>query len=128
MSPTRGPRSRLQRRYPRLTLRVDVRIETPTGVFAAIATTLGAGGLFVATTSPLAPRTPIVVSFRLPGETIPMHLDAQVAWSAPANGSVRTPGMGLEFVDGDARAALAARLEEWAKSRETGAESGAEDL
>lgn len=128
MTPTRSPRSRLQRRYPRLTLRVDVRIESPSGVFAAIATTLGAGGLFVATTSPLAPRTPLVVSFRLPGETIPMHLDAQVAWSAPANGSARTPGMGLEFVDGDARSALAARLEEWAKSRETDPVSGSEGL
>jgi len=128
VTPTRSPRTRLQRRYPRLTLRVDVRVETRSTVFAAIATTLGAGGLFVATTSPLEPRTPLIVSFRLPGEMTPVRLEAQVAWIASANGSSRTPGMGLEFVDAQSRADLAARLEEWAKSRESASESGTEDL
>jgi len=114
-------RPRPQRRYPRLTLRVEVELETAAGSVQAVATTLGAGGLFVALDEPWFPGTPVAVRFRLPGDAGPdtwLHLDARVAWSH-APGESASPGMGLEFIDPDARADLAARLERWAAARET---------
>ena len=118
MSPSRAARARMQRRYPRLTIRVDVVVETLSGPVEAVATTLGAGGLFVASDAPLPPRTPLVVRFRLPGEEESLSFDARVAWSAPPGDGLTTPGMGLEFDDLDARAEHAARLERWAARRE----------
>jgi len=114
-----GPRrasARLHRRYPRLTLRVDVVIEARGASVAATATTLGAGGLFVATTAPLELHAPLVVRFRLPGDDTELRFHAYVAWSrAPATGSV---GIGIAFDDAGARSDLAARLERWAELRE----------
>jgi uncharacterized protein (TIGR02266 family) len=105
------------RRYPRLTLRVDVELEAPGYREAATATTLGAGGLFVATQAPLRRHTPLVVRFCLPGEDSELRLDAHVAW-AKDPGSDGAPGMGLAFDDPESRAALAALLERWAERRE----------
>jgi Tfp pilus assembly protein PilZ len=107
---------RLLRRYPRLTLRVDVVIETPAARVAQTATTLGAGGLFVATPTPLELHTLALVRFHLPGDDTELCFDAHVAWSRPP--SAGAPGMGLSFDDPDARADLAARLERWADLRD----------
>jgi hypothetical protein len=108
---------RRRRRYPRLTLRVQVSIESPG--FARreeTATTLGAGGLFVATTDPLPIHAPIAVRFCLPGDDTELCFHAHVAWiRAAATGSA---GMGIAFDDADARSELAARLERWADLRE----------
>ena len=62
------PRGR-DRRYPRLTLRVEVELEAP----GRTATPRpprrsGAGGLFVATPTPLRRHAPLVVRFHLPGD------------------------------------------------------------
>lgn len=106
-----------KRRYSRLTLRVDVDLETSGGRTRAVATTLGAGGLFVAVEAPWFPGTPVVVRFALPDSEERLLLRACVAWShGPGEGA--SPGMGLEFVDGAARADLARRLERWAAARE----------
>jgi len=102
------------RRFPRLTLRVDIQIESLDGCEDAVATTLGAGGLFVATDRPQASQTPLVVRFRLPGEEESLCFDAHVVWSNRPGPGVASPGMGLEFDDADARALHAARLERWA--------------
>ena len=114
MSQPARPRPRPERRYRRLTLRVDVRLETGGECRRAIATTLGAGGLFVATDAPLPTRTLLCVCFALPGDDEENCLDARVAWSERPGVGVRTPGMGLEFTHAGARSALAARLEAWA--------------
>ncbi len=106
---------RPRRRYPRLTLRVEVAIEAPGARIGGTATTLGAGGLFVATVAPLPLHTPLVVRFHLPDDDTELCFHAHVAWSrANASGSA---GMGLAFDDADARADLAARLERWAHLR-----------
>ena len=114
----------MRRRYPRLTLRVDVVIEAASERMQAVATTLGAGGLFVATRAPLPPRTPLIVWFRLPGDTAELRFQCHVAWSKTADGAV-TPGVGLEFDDPDARAEFAVLLERWVERRESSAGSGA---
>jgi uncharacterized protein (TIGR02266 family) len=111
------PSAKPHRRYPRLTLRVEVQIEAPGYRVAATATTLGAGGLFVATQAPLRRHTRLVVRFCLPGEDSELCLDAHVAWSKEP-GSDGAPGMGLSFDDPDSRAALAGLLERWAERRD----------
>jgi Tfp pilus assembly protein PilZ len=104
--------ARPRRRYPRLTLRVEVVLESADGRVAATATTLGAGGLFVATPTPLEIHEPLVVRFCLPGDDTELCLRAHVAWRRPAESS--GAGIGVSFDDADARSDLAARLERWA--------------
>ena len=119
------PSAKPNRRYPRLTLRVEVVLEAPGYREDATATTLGAGGLFVTTQTTLRRGTPLVVRFCLPGEESELCLDAHVAWSKePGSGSA--PGMGLSFDDPESRAALAALLDRWAERRD--AASGADGL
>lgn len=114
MSGLRSPRARMKRRFPRLTLRVEIEIESLEGCENAIATTLGAGGLFIATERPLPAHTPVVVRFRLPGEQERLGFEAHVAWCSAPGPDVASPGMGLEFDDAEARSLHAARLERWA--------------
>ena len=108
--------ARPHRRYPRLTLRVEVVIEARGARTAATATTLGAGGLFVATAAPLEVHTPLVVRFHLPGDDTELCLDAHVAWCRPS--AVGNAGMGVAFDDAGARADLAARLDRWSEQRD----------
>jgi Tfp pilus assembly protein PilZ len=108
--------ARLRRRYPRLTLRVDVLIDVFGEQIAATATTLGAGGLFVATAESIAVHTPVAVRFHLPGDDTELCLEAHVAWSRPSGGA--STGLGIAFDDPDARTDLAARLDRWAELRE----------
>jgi Tfp pilus assembly protein PilZ len=117
--------ARPRRRYPRLTLRVEVVLETAAGHSVATATTLGAGGLFVATRTPLEVHAPLGVRFHLPGDDTELCLRAHVAWSRPAGSA--SAGLGVSFDDADARADLAARLERWAELREA-ARSGADGV
>ena len=119
MSPTR-PRLQPTRRYPRLTLRVEVKLTLADGrELKRVATTLGAGGLFVANDSQFARGTPLRVCFRLPGESTFLRLAARVAWCSETATSEGSCGLGLEFADPEARSQLAAILEDWAKRRET---------
>jgi uncharacterized protein (TIGR02266 family) len=100
-------RSRPQRRrYRRLTLRVVVEYSSDAGLQTELATTLGAGGLFVATDAPLAETTRLKLRFKLPGATHRWELEGRVAWADAS-------GMGVEFVDRTAVGRLAAALERW---------------
>lgn len=102
-----------------MTLKVDVELETPAGRLHAVATTLGAGGLFVATDSPLTPGTALIVRFQLPGEEREQRFRARIVWRAPVGS-----GAGVEFCDSDARARFARVLEHWAAKRGLGSGSG----
>jgi Tfp pilus assembly protein PilZ len=104
---------------------VEVVIDTPTDTVTRTATTLGAGGLFVATNDLLETHTPVFVRFRLPGDDRELSFQAHVAWRRPAGAGAS--GMGLAFDDPEARADLAARLEAWAELREA-ARSGTDDV
>ncbi|MEM7408626.1 MAG: PilZ domain-containing protein [Myxococcota bacterium] len=125
MSFRRNPRPRVRRRYPRLTVRVDVRLEMPGEVIEAVATTLGAGGLFVATDRRLPRGTLMGVRFRMPGDDRLLELDARVAWGSSPSTQDASAGIGIEFVDKVARTELATLLEEWAQQRRESLVSGA---
>ena len=104
------------RRYRRLTVRLEVSwlVEGSGAVGTAIATTLGAGGLFVPSEAPLPPHSEIRVRFRIPGSRVAHELPARVVWAneadtpgVPASGC----GMGIAFRDKRAQTQLARALE-----------------
>lgn len=110
---TAETRDRAGRRHRRRTLRVMVEYSSVEGDRCEPATTLGAGGVFIATPEPLLESTELVLRFRLPGSDTLHEILGRVAWSRrtgehPEHG----PGMGIEFIDRDATRRLARELEE----------------
>jgi len=89
-----------------------VEYSSPTGLHRDPATTLGAGGLFIETETPLRKHTPIKLCFQLPGSETSHEIEGRVVWRTDgrSDGST-TPGMGIEFTDRGASAALARELE-----------------
>jgi len=76
------------------------------------ATTLGAGGLFIETESPLAEGTHLKMRFTLAGGTRTHEIEGRVVWSRRSTdrGS-HAPGMGIEFTDRQSTVNLARELE-----------------
>ena len=103
-----------ERRHRRRTVRVLTEYETGTHRRAEYATTLGGGGLFIETETPLPQLTPLVVRFQLL-EGRPLHQVAgRVVWchEPTASGGIgRAHGMGIEFTDDVAAARVALELE-----------------
>ncbi|MCP3986464.1 MAG: hypothetical protein GY723_18945 [bacterium] len=106
--------NRCARRFRRRTMRVMVDYITDGRACCEYATTLGAGGMFIQSESPLPKGSLLKVRFRLnedPAELVEM--EARVVWSQPpaANDVRRDPGMGIQFTDKPAIAELGRRLE-----------------
>ncbi len=104
---------RCARRYRRRTMRVMVDYVTEGRACCEYATTLGAGGMFIQSESPLPTGSLLKLRFRLgqdPSDLIEM--EARVVWSQPpaAADVRRDPGMGIQFTDKLAVAELARRL------------------
>jgi Tfp pilus assembly protein PilZ len=79
-----------------------------------MATTLGAGGLFIATDEPLDEGETLTVRFRLGSGAFRHEIRARVAWTNhPAGSRPGARGMGIEFADPKAAAQLAVELEGW---------------
>jgi type IV pilus assembly protein PilZ len=96
-------------------VRVLVDFQGSSGIRCEYATTLGAGGLFIETEEPLEIGSPIKVRFRLPGCDSIHEIEGRVVWHQQAESReapIRAPGMGIEFVDAVAAAALARDLDE----------------
>lgn len=112
------PRRR-NRRFRRQLVRVLVDYTASGAPRCEYATTLGAGGLFIETESPLAPGTPLRVRFRLPGGASLHSIDGRVTWQHRFEdahaGDSRPSGMGVEFTDALAASALARELEQLAE-------------
>lgn len=110
------PQPRSHRRFRRRLVRVLVDFLALGEARCEYATTLGAGGLFIETEAPLAPRTLVRVRFRLPGGSAIHAIDGRVTWQhRPADaraGDVRPAGMGIEFTDAAAASRLAHELDE----------------
>jgi uncharacterized protein (TIGR02266 family) len=104
--------ARQSRRHRRRTVRVQVDYVSAFGRRSDTATTLGAGGLFVATDEPLDPESRIALRFRLPGGERLHTLQGRVVWAnPPAKGRTRNVGMGIEFTEPAACVNLARELE-----------------
>jgi len=106
-----------RRRYRRVTVRLRASYEYAGEVHEAIATTLGAGGLFVATDEPLAPGSRLHIRFVVPGGVRLHRLEARVVWAHRAGdpGS-QGHGMGLAFTNPADCSALAVELEAFASA------------
>ena len=94
-------------------MRVLVEIHSRSGRKMLRATTLGAGGLFVETATPLPAGSRVSARFQLPGRSAVHHIRARVAWTRPLHPERRySPGMGIAFTDRTAAARLARELED----------------
>jgi uncharacterized protein (TIGR02266 family) len=82
------------------------------GMASDPATTLGAGGLFIETESPLPRSSRLKMRFRLPGSSQIHEIEGRVCWAKrPQDGGQHTPGMGIEFTNRSAMTTLARELE-----------------
>ena len=103
---------RPKRRYRRRTVRVLVEYVSDAGLSIDPATTLGAGGLFIETDSPLLEHSVLKMRFRLPRSETTHEIEGRVVWCRrPRDPGSYAPGMGIEFTDRPAAASLARELE-----------------
>ena len=109
---------RVRRRYRRLTVQLEVSYQVAAEHWKAQATTLGAGGLFIATRTPFDPGTRLTVRFRLPGFETEHDLDGRVVWChAPGDDPPgQTLGMGIAFDHPAGDPTLVAELEHLGKT------------
>ena len=105
------------RKHRRMTVRMLVDYQAMGAIHCDYATTLGAGGMFLQTELALRRGDLVKVRFRVPGGEVIHDLQARVTWHHDARsepgGAVRTPGVGLQFVDQTATAELARELEDY---------------
>lgn len=104
-----------KRQFRRRTLRVRVDYQVGGVIRCELATTLGAGGMFIESEEAAPKGTRLKLRFRLPGGSELHEIEGRVAWAmsadAPDASPSRTPGMGVEFTDSVAAAALARELD-----------------
>jgi len=112
------------RAHPRAPLAVKVRYTTPEGKqFDSLTGGIGAGGLFIESSAPLAPGTELSVEFALPDRPWEKHkTKAKVAWTRnKPERHLLFPGMGVQFtsIDEKARKELVELVEALNRSRVT---------
>ena len=95
------------RSQPRAPLAVKVRYTTPEGKqFDGLTGGVGGGGLFIESSTPLAPGTELSVEFALPDRPWEkLKARAKVVWTRiKPERYLLFPGMGVQFVDIDEKA------------------------
>ncbi len=92
-------------------MRIQIDYLSAEGPCRGSATTLGAGGLFIATEQTLPRGCTLRMCFRLPGSERQHEISGRVVWSNPRGASPHTPGMGVAFTDRQAQTILARELE-----------------
>ena len=116
MSQGRTPKN--TRKYRRMTVRILVDYQAQGAIHCDYATTLGAGGMFLQTELDLQRGELVKVRFRVPGNETLHEMQARVMWQHDArpdeSGRIRTPGVGLQFVETKATQELARELEDYA--------------
>jgi type IV pilus assembly protein PilZ len=110
------------RSYPRAPLAVKVRYTTPEGKqFESLTGGIGAGGLFIESSTPLAPGTELSIEFALPDRPWEKHKAmAKVAWTRNRpERHLLFPGMGVQFthIDDKAREELVELVDALNRSR-----------
>lgn len=115
---TRTPKN--TRKYRRMTVRILVDYQALGKIHCDYATTLGAGGMFLQTEINLKPGDFVKVRFRLPGAELLHEFESRVTWSetqpAHAHSPTHISGVGLQFKDPSAIAALARELEDYSEA------------
>ncbi len=105
------------RKHRRMTVRMLVDYQAQGGIRCDYATTLGAGGMFLETDLRMSRGDIVKVRFRIPGGAELHELESRVTWYHAAreesDGSLRTPGVGLQFADPTLTASLARELEDY---------------
>jgi len=110
-------KSEQRRRYRRRTVRVLVEYLSDAGLCCDLATTLGAGGMFIQTEEPLPADSTIKLSFQLPGGSQRHAFEGRVVWAnRPRAGAIGILGMGIEWTDPRASQRLAHEIEDLADS------------
>lgn len=97
------------RSYPRASLAMKIRYTTPEGrQFDSLTGGIGAGGLFIESSAPLAPGTELSIEFALPDRPWEkLKARAKVAWTRnKPERHLLFPGMGVQFLDIDEKARL----------------------
>jgi type IV pilus assembly protein PilZ len=112
------------RSHPRAPLAVKVRYTTPQGIqFDSLTGGIGAGGLFIESSAPLAPGTELSVEFALPDRPLEKYkAKAKVAWTRnKPERHLLFPGMGVQFttINDKARKELITLVEALNRSRVT---------
>ncbi len=103
---------RPKRRYRRRTVRITVEYLSDAGLHRERATTLGAGGLFIETDSPVAAGSLLKLRFQVSEAGTHHEIEGRVIWSkSVGNPEAGATGMGIEFLDRTAANALAVELE-----------------
>ena len=93
--------------HPRAPLSMKIRYTTPEGKqFDSLTGGIGAGGLFIESSAPLAPGTELSVEFALPDRPWEKHkAKAKVAWTRnKPERHLLFPGMGVQFTNIDEKA------------------------
>jgi uncharacterized protein (TIGR02266 family) len=89
-----------------------VAVSLKNGLRCEIATTLGAGGLFIQTDDPLPKGTQLAMRFQLPGGDRIHEIVGRVVWNKqPEANDGHASGMGIQFTDRYAAGQLARDLE-----------------
>lgn len=95
------------RSHPRAPLALKVHYTTQEGAqFESLTSGIGAGGLFIESSAPLAPGTELSVEFSLPDHPWAKYkAKAKVAWTRnKPERHLLFPGMGIQFTDIDEKA------------------------
>jgi type IV pilus assembly protein PilZ len=93
--------------HPRAPLSMKIRYTTPEGKqFDSLTGGIGAGGLFIESSAPLAPGTELSVEFSLPDHPKEQYTaTAKVAWTrTKPERHLFFPGMGVQFTNIDEKA------------------------
>jgi uncharacterized protein (TIGR02266 family) len=106
-----------------MTVRIRATYEHAGTTRDATATTLGAGGLFVASDDPPPTGSILRIRFRVPGGSREHAVSARVVWTHRPGDDAQSPGMGLSFTSPADVAAVAAELEASADLEEKISES-----
>ncbi|MBC7840298.1 MAG: PilZ domain-containing protein [Nitrospiraceae bacterium] len=110
--------------HPRAPLALKIRYTTPEGKqFDSLTGSIGAGGLFIESSAPLAPGTELSVEFSLPDHSREQYkATAKVSWTRiKPERHLFFPGMGVQFtnIDEKARKDLLELVEALNRSRAT---------
>ncbi len=93
-----------RRRHPRVEAASRCWVESPGVTLYARLTNVSVGGLFVRTSTPIAPGTPIRVRWSFDDDAETIEARAIVAWTRePSEANGAPPGMGLSFQAPDPR-------------------------